>query len=579
MLVVKQNQVRQAHELSGFFRFKADHHGLSKQGRWETGLEGEVLELAVPGSWNEQRRDLHDFFGEGWYERSVTVPNAWQGQRIWLRVGSTAGNARVWLDGHLLGQHRGPHLPFEFELTPFVRSGEVQRLTIAVDNTLVHYDLPPGQARSDEDRAAGQCNAKPDVAYDFFPSGGIHRPVWLYTTGAAKIESVKVATDFEGRVGTLHVRAGLCGEAAAELQVIVDGQTYTFPVTDSSAQGECSIESVRLWSPEDPYLYEVELHLLSAEGERLDSYTQSVGVRTIRVDGHALLLNDEPIFLRGVGKHEDFPVIGKGWMPSCVVRDFDLMRWMGMNSFRTTHYPYAEEMLDYADRQGMLVIAETPFVGLKEHLYTDDMLVRAEETIEEMIVRDCNHPSVILWSMANEPNVRSEAGRKFFKGMAAQARRLDATRPIMFVAHQWPDNNLGAEFYDMIGVNKYYGWYSDPGDIDGSLHKLVDNLEAFNKEFDCPVMLAEFGADAVAGVHSDPPAMFTEEFQAEIIKKQYNAVKDLPWLVGTHVWAFADFKTQQSYTRVHGNRKGLFTRDRHPKMAAHAVRKLWTESD
>ncbi|WPJ95804.1 beta-glucuronidase [Coraliomargarita algicola] len=576
MLVVKQNQMRQAHELSGFFRFKADRNACSGSEAWENGLVGDVHELAVPGSWNEQARDLHDFFGEGWYEREFTVPDGWQGQRVWLRIGSTAGNARVWLDGHLLGQHRGPHLPFEFELTAYVRYGETQRLSIAVDNTLVHYDLPPGQARSDEDRAAGQCSAKPDVAYDFFPSGGIHRPVWLYTTGAAKIESLQVATNFQGTQGHLHLRTTVCGEGAAELQAVVDGKRYVFPVDQCSVFGECVIENVRLWSPEDPHLYQLELQLVSSKCELLDYYTQAVGVRTIRVEGHSLLLNDQPIFLRGVGKHEDFPVIGKGWMPSCVVRDFDLMRWMGANSFRTTHYPYAEEMLDYADRHGMLVIAETPFVGLKEHLYTDDMLARAQDTIEEMIVRDYNHPSVILWSMANEPNVRSEAGRTFFKGMADKARSMDATRPIMFVAHQWPDNNLGAEFYDMIGVNKYYGWYSDPGDIDGSLQKLIDNLEAFNKEFDCPVMLAEFGADAVAGIHSDPPAMFTEEYQAQTIEKQYNAVKDLPWMVGTHVWAFADFKTQQSYTRVNGNRKGLFTRNRHPKMAAHTVRRLWT---
>ncbi|MGE9295500.1 MAG: sugar-binding domain-containing protein, partial [Puniceicoccales bacterium] len=311
MLTIQQNTSRQAHELSGFFRFKADWVGQGDVDSWQHGLEGDVVELAVPGSWNEQRRELYEFHGEGWYERLIFIPDSWRGQRIWIRIGSTAGNARVWLDGKLLGEHIGPHLPFEFELTDAVLFGQTQRLTIAVDNTLRHYDLPPGQARSDEQRALGHSSGKPDVAYDFFPFGGIHRPVTLYTTGPCKLQALKIETNFEGSVGQLYVAAVIDGANCGEIEFTIGEQTISCSAKSGHVEGELQIKNVRLWSPEDPHLYSLEVVVRSVDGLVLDRYSQPVGVRTVRIEGNQLLLNGNPIFLRGVGKHEDFPIIGK----------------------------------------------------------------------------------------------------------------------------------------------------------------------------------------------------------------------------------------------------------------------------
>ncbi|MDQ8195339.1 beta-glucuronidase [Coraliomargarita sp. SDUM461004] len=579
MLFPQTNQCREIVNLDGLFQFAPNVEGDAELNDWTQALPKDAVEIAVPGSWNEQLRELHEFHGEGWYQRDFWAPAGWKGQRIRLRIGGTAGNAKVWVDGKAVGGHTGPHLPFEFDLSEFVEPGASHRLTIAVDNTLRYQSLPPGQARREEDRA-GFGLGYPDVPYDFFPYGGIHRSVLLYATAMDSIENIAVETDYQETTGVVKVKLRLNGKSdGLSVKMNVDDQAVTLPVESNEVIGELTIGNVQLWSNRNPFLYTLKCELLSPDGALLDVYTLDIGVRRVEVQGDQLLLNGEPIFLKGFGKHEDFPILGKAWAPAVAVRDYDLMSWLGANSFRTSHYPYAEEMLSMADRLGFLVISETPFVSLSERVYTDDFRVQACHVIRELIQRDCNHPSVILWSLANEPYIESDAGERFFREMAETARACDSTRPIMYVAHEWPEQNRGAQHYDLLGVNKYYGWYHETGDIQGSLGKLVENLEAFHQQVKGPIMLAEFGADAVAGLHSDPPVLFSEEYQSDTIEAQYLKVRELPWVIGAHVWNFADFKTAQTINRVGGNKKGVFTRDRQPKLAARTLKRLWNDTD
>ena len=254
------------------------------------------------------------------------------------------------------------------------------------------------------------------------------------------------------------------------------------------------------------------------------------------------------------------------------------MKQIGANSFRTSHYPYDENILDMADREGILVIAETPFVGLNSRNYTDSVLDKAVSVIIEMIKRDKNHPSIIMWSLANEPMVETDEGEHFFKVMAETARSLDSTRPITFVAFYEPKNSRGMQYYDICCINKYYGWYEYPGQIEESLEEFIKCANRFYDQFKKGIILTEFGADAIAGIHTNPPQMFSEEYQSKIIKLQYEAFKKQPYATGTHVWAFADFKTAQTISRIVFNRKGVFTREREPKMAAHMLKELWNEN-
>jgi beta-glucuronidase len=252
------------------------------------------------------------------------------------------------------------------------------------------------------------------------------------------------------------------------------------------------------------------------------------------------------------------------------------MQWIGANSFRTTHYPYSEQMMDVADRLGFLVIDETPAVGL---FFDEPGLERrlglCRQYTQELIQRDKNHPSVIAWSLANEPHSWRPAAKPFFRDLYDLAKSLDSTRPVTVVTHVGV-NEEAFEFLDFMCLNRYYGWYSEPGELDLGCQKLSAELDALYAKYHKPLILTEFGADTVAGCHAEQPEMFGEEYQTEMLTRYIKVLRTKPFVVGEHVWNLCDFKTGQSVRRVGGlNLKGVFTRDRRPKLAAHRLRELW----
>jgi beta-glucuronidase len=307
-----------------------------------------------------------------------------------------------------------------------------------------------------------------------------------------------------------------------------------------------------------------------------DEVSLSVGIRTIEVRGDRLLLNGKPVELRGFGRHEDFFVTGRTLPLAVVVKDYEIMRWVGANSFRTTHYPYSETMLDLADRLGYLVISETPAVGLFFHGGgLEKRRAMCRQQTEELIRRDKNHPSVVMWSLANEPHSHRPAAKGFFADLARRAKKLDPTRPVTLVSYLGAREEAFA-FLDVVCVNRYFGWYTESGELEKGAAKLERELDEIHRRFKKPLLLAEFGADALPGCHADPPEMFSEEYQAELIERYLDVLGKKPYVVGAHVWNLCDFKTAQGIMRPGGmNHKGVFTRDRRPKLAAHALRKRW----
>jgi beta-glucuronidase len=260
-----------------------------------------------------------------------------------------------------------------------------------------------------------------------------------------------------------------------------------------------------------------------------------------------------------------------------VVKDYSLLRWMGANSFRTTHYPYSDEQLDLADRLGFLVISETPAVGLFFEAHgLERRLALCRKMTRELVQRDKVHPSVIAWSLANEPHSRRPEARAFFAELVALARELDPTRLVTLVSYVGHDET-SFELCDFLCVNRYNGWYTESGRIADGMKLLSADLDRIHARYQKPLVLSEFGADAVAGMHAEPAEMFTEEYQAEMIASIIAVLREKPYVVGEHVWNLCDFKTGQAIHRVGGiNHKGVFTRDRRPKQAARVLRELWS---
>lgn len=498
-------------------------------------------------------------------------------QTVILRFGSVTGKCTVSVNGKTAARHEGAALPFEIDITELLCEGE-NRLSVVSDNTLDPWTIPPAVLSTGYEGRMGFMNSYPAVTYDFFPYSGIHRSVTLSVVPKLRIEDITVTT-------------ALCSDGSADVhykirttdhcpyaQICTDGQIQNVLFNDMSAEGTIKVKNPALWDICKPNLYKLDVKIYDKNDKLIDEYSLQYGIREIKTDNCHLYLNGHEIFLKGFGKHEDFPIIGKGFFAPGAIKDFELMKKLGANSFRTSHYPYDEQMLTLADELGILVISETPMVGFNERMFCDDILERAKGLIHELIDRDKNHPCVIAWSLANEPIVSIPEGEHFFREMADTARACDSTRPITYAAHMEPEDNLGAKYYDFICINKYYGWYIAPGMIDETLSELEKELDRFYDALHIPVMVTEFGADAIAGMHTAPPLMFSEEYQSDMLQKQYKLIRSKPYIIGTHIWAFADFRTAQSISRIIDNRKGVFTRTREPKLAAHTVEKMWTDS-
>jgi len=582
MLYPQSNSHRQVLTLSDFWDFRFDPHDTGIDSGWFSGLAG-GRPIAVPSSWNEQFEDGRDFLGPGWYQTSFDLPWGWDGKRIVLRFGSVNYLAEVWLNDKPLGMHEGGHLPFEFDITAFVQATG-NKLVVRVDGRLAFDRVPPGNVTGDPvDFFASHAGNYPQAQFDFFPFCGIQRPVLVYATARDFVRDVTVQTEFTGSGGRVHVHVESSAAIPSKARFHLSGHGHHSTVeaafSGEVAEATLDVPDVLLWSAGNPNLYNLSIELVQ-DRDIVDSYSMKIGVRTIRVDGNQLLLNDQPVYLTGFGRHEDFSVVGRVYLPALIVKDYALLHWIGANSFRTSHYPYSEQMLDLADQLGFLVIDETPAVGL---YFREDGLEKRRalclQYVNEMMARDKNHPSVIMWSLANEPHSTAPHARPFFEQLYAQAKSLDATRPVTLVSFLGVDEQA-FEFCDLVCLNRYFGWYSQSGNLDEALSLLSVELDTLHEKFGKPILLAEFGADAIPGHHAQPPEMFSEEYQAEMISRYIELLRQKPYVIGEHVWNLCDFKTSQGITRAGGlNYKGVFTRDRRPKLAAHRIRSIWRPSE
>jgi beta-glucuronidase len=545
--------------------------------------------MAVPASFNDLVADpaVHDYFGDLWYQTTVRVPRGWDGQRIVLHFESATHRATAWVNDAEVVSHEGGYTPFEAEVTEHVRAGDEARVTVLVNNTLNWQSIPPGVI---EDTPDGKRQV---YWHDFFNYAGIHRPVWLYATGRAHLTDITVVTGLDGSDGTVGYTTETSGGAGAEVRVVLRDAEGTEVARATGGSGELTVQDVHRWAPGDGYLYDFEVQLVGDGGDLLDSYHQGVGVRTVAVDGTRFLINGEPFYFSGFGKHEDIAVIGKGHSDAFLVRDFELLNWIGANSFRTSHYPYAEAVLDYADRQGIVVIDETAAVGLNMGIgggifggqgYTtfspetvnDQTREVHAQAIRELVARDKNHPSVVLWSIANEPESDTEGAERYFKPLFDLTRQLDPTRPVGFVnvlLAPYPTCRV-SPFGDVLMLNRYYGWYVHTGDLEAAERAWEEELKGWASEGK-PIIITEYGADTYPGLHALMAQPWSEEYQVAYLDMNHRVFDRIDAVVGEQVWAFADFGTTSGIMRVGGNKKGVFTRDREPKAAAHALRRRW----
>ena len=586
-------------DLSGMWDFKLDDGNGLNEG-WYKGPLKDPLSMPVPASYNDLSEGVNfrDHCGWVFYQRMIAVPSyIRKKQRVVLRCDAVTHHAKVFLNGKELCAHSGGFLPFEVEITDEIKDGE-NLLTIAVDNRIDYTTLPVGgeaPMMGGGNNGAKQGNIP---NFDFFNYAGITRPVRIYTTPKTYIDDVTLTASIADPLADtvqadLHWDMEIKGESAdsANCSIKVFDNDGSVVAEGNGKTGTVTLNDANLWQPRNAYLYQVRLYCDE------DVYELPYGFRTVKVEGNQFLINGKPFYFKGYGKHEDTFPNGRGINLPMNVKDMSIMKWQNANSFRCSHYPYSEEMMRLADAEGFVVIDETTAVGLnfdfggganfsgqKAGVFDKENGVQTfehhKEVITDLIRRDKNYACVVMWNIANEPDSYHEGAYEYFEPLYQLARELDPQkRPCTLTSVQFaggPDTDISARLSDVICLNRYYGWYYGGPDLEVSEQALRKELDQWQK-LGKPLMFAEYGADTVMGLHDTTPVMFTEEYQLDYYEMNNRVFDDYEFVVGEHVWNFADFATSQSIARVQGNKKGLFTRDRKPKLAAHYFKKRWSQ--
>ena len=590
MLYPVLNTKRKRYSLDGIWNFKQGEYAPGVDAR----LSAENL-MVVPSSFNDVAVDSEKryYIGDSWYERTFAVPSLESDEELVLRFGSVTHQAKVYVNGQLLGEHVGGFTPFEVRIPEELTNGNELLISVCANNILDHTTLPVGNY-SEEVLPDGSVKKKVVENFDFFNYAGIQRPVQLLVLPKARIEDIVVTYDVHENDATVKVAVEHTANGATAKVTLLDENGEV--VAKGEAGSELEIANVRRWEVLDAYLYTAKVELFAGE-ELVDEYEELFGVRTIRVENGQFLVNDKPVYFKGFGKHEDSYVNGRGFNEAVNLMDLNLMKSIGANSFRTAHYPYSEEMMRLSDRMGFLVSDEAPAVGLfanftaaldlvgggKNSLKTWEFYETMENhklVLRELVTRDKNHACVVLWSVANEPDGAGEGADKYFEPLVKYVKELDPQkRPttVVNIMMATPERDLISPYIDVLCLNRYFGWYVNHGDIEGARVGLRNELLKWQEKYpDKPIIMSEYGADTLPGYHSNWDVPYTEEYQERFHQMNHEVFDEVKNFVGEHVWHFADFETN-SYTliRIQGNHKGLFTRDRNPKSIVKLFRNRW----
>jgi len=507
--------------------------------------------LKVPGEWNTQRPELLLYEGTMWYERSFTYHKP-PDKKVFLYIGAANYFSRVGVNGTVVCDHQGGFTPYNCDVTSLLHDG---------DNFVV---IQVNDARRKEN--------VPTLSTDWWNYGGLTRDVELVEVPQQFIEDyflqlkqysrdkiegwIKLSEAVGGREVTVRIP-----ELAWE-KTVITGQNGVAPISFLTGR-------IKLWSPDNPKLYKVEIE------SGADKVEDEIGFRTIEVKGHDILLNGSPVFLKGISIHEEAPFrSGRAFSDDDARTLLGWAKELAANFVRLAHYPHNENIVRMADRMGLMVWSEVPVYWTIDW-ENPSTLANAENQITESITRDKNRAAIVIWSVGNETPILP-ARTSFMHQMVETVRKLDSTRLVSAAlqVHKVEgstrilDDPLGADL-DVLGCNEYIGWYEGNfDDIDKAIYQTP-----YNK----PLVMSEFGADAAYNFHADPDTRFSEEFQEALYQHQLKLLDRIPFLRGTSPWILMDFRSPRRPLpgiQDFFNRKGLVS-DRGQKKKAFYVLQKW----
>jgi beta-glucuronidase len=559
---------REAESLNGKWNFAPDLYDTCRRSHWfrakrfdaagrelPLDFDWEDWELTpVPSCWNLQKPELRYFEGSGVYTRTFRYFARNKGERLFLRFEGASYRATVFLNGTLIGTHDGASTPFNADISEIVK--EDNRIIVSVD------------ARRSADRV-------PMENTDWFNYGGIYRDVCLVKLAPVYIKDwfVRLGEDYSTVLADVYAEGaqGKGANGTALLEIAELGVRQEISVKEGRGEAKISVRP-QLWSPENPKLYDVTVIFNSANG--VDAVKDRIGFRMITTNGHDILLNDKKIFLRGVSVHEDHFLLGKTTNEEIIRGTIRDLKEMNGNYLRLAHYPHEACFARIADEEGVLLWEEIP-VYWAIAFDNPGTFADAENQLTELILRDRNRASVIIWSVGNE-NADTDSRLVFMSRLAQKAKALDGSRLVSAACLIKHDKLLIedrlAAFLDVIGINEYYGWY------DPDFEKLPKILS--NSAPEKPVLICEFGVDARLGQRGTVDELWTEDKQKYIYEKQVETFKKCPYIAGTTPWILYDFRCPRRLNRYQEgfNRKGLIDAQRKArKPAFYVMQEFYTE--
>ncbi|WP_166965779.1 glycoside hydrolase family 2 protein [Yeosuana marina] len=512
------------------------------------------FQLDVPGDWNTQMDKLYYYEGTVWYKKDFTY-HANSDKLAFLYFEAVNYEAIVYLNGERIGSHVGGYTPFQFEVTNKLKEGD-NFVVVKVDNKRKKENVPT-------------------VNQDWWNYGGITRSVHLITTPKSYIKDYSIQLP-KGNTTTID------GWVQVENSKDGDAVTINIPELKKSVNSilkngiaKFSVKAKPvLWSPYSPKLYEVIIKTPT------DKLTDHIGFRTVATDGSKILLNNKPIFLKGISIHEEAP-FKTGRVTSkeeCKI----LLKWakeLGCNFIRLAHYPHSETMVREAEKMGFMIWSEIP-VYWTVQFDNKDTYANAQNQLTEMISRDKNRAAILLWSMANE-TPEGEARLSFIADLAKQARKLDNTRLITAALDTQGKGNDGnliedplGTIVDVIGINNYCGWYA------GAPETCPDIKWA--SKYNKPMIMSEVGGGALYGLHGNKNERWTEEYQADVYKKNIEMMRNIKFLAGLSPWILMDFRSsRRPLRRIQDdfNRKGLISEQGMKKQAFYILKDYYNNEN
>jgi Beta-galactosidase/beta-glucuronidase len=566
----QEHHIRTTMLLDGPWDFVRDPENKGLQDKWFERFPHVEKSLYVPSCWNNELY-LFDYEGIAWYRRTIRIEDTKHARLIFHAV---LGHADVYLDGQHLGYHYGGYTPFEF-IIPSLSKGD-HELVVRTDSTLDRLTIPTEHV-------------------DWFHYGGIIRSVELQFLPDLYIDKLTIGYELTGADADIRVQVRFCSLSQTDLTAsftLSDGdhEIYSGQVqveAGQSAEHEVQLcwKDVRLWNPGNPELYSFKV------GIEQDDKIERIGFRKIETSNHRILINGSPVYLRGINRHEEHPEWGFAFSPKLMQKDLDIILEMGCNTVRGSHYPQSPYWLDLLDENGIIFWSEIPIWGAmlpNETVCEPLFQERALTMMEEMVIMHQHHPSVVFWSVHNEIDSRTQDAYEMTRRMVALVKQLDKSRLITY-ATMHPLEDVLLPLFDVIGINKYYGWYE--GQVEGfrdmlqKFHTRAELLGAGDK----PVLMTEFGGAGIGGDVGWEPRLFSEDYQAHIVTEALGIFRDDPRIGGTYIWQFADIRGDLKSSGGHFrdrarsfNNKGLVNEYRKPKQSFREVRRIyrsWSEQD